>query len=62
VFIHTHHETIIDNYKQQMFMLDDEGVRNRQITLHIKDIGHRFMNEDALLGQDAFIVCFDVTN
>ena len=45
-----------------MFMLDDEGVRNREITLHIKDIGHRFMNEDALLGQDAFIVCFDVTN
>lgn len=43
-------------------MLDDEGVRTREITLHIKDVGFRFMNEDALLEQDAFIICFDVTN
>lgn len=60
VFIQSYHETLIDNYKQQMFMLDEEGVRNREITLHIKDVGFRFINEDALLEQDAFIICFDV--
>jgi len=48
VFIQTHQQTLIDNYKQQMFMMDDEGVHNREITLNIKDVGHQCMNEYAL--------------
>jgi hypothetical protein len=45
-----------------MYMLDQDGQKSRQVTLNIKDIGSKFINTEVLEDQDAFVVCFDITN
>lgn len=39
-------ETMIDNYMQLMFMQNSKGVRNREVTLNIRDVGSRFVTSD----------------
>lgn len=43
-------------------MLDQDGQKSRQVTLNIKDIGSKFINTEVLEDQDAFVICFDITN
>lgn len=62
IFVKNYTETMVDQYKQLMFMLDNKGVKNRQVNLNIKDVGHRFVNDTMMDGADAFVVCFDITN
>ena len=45
-----------------MFMLDNKGAKNRQVTLNIRDVGHRFARDNMYPDQDAFLVCFDISN
>ena len=44
-----------------MYMLDIKGVRNRQVNLNIRDVGHRYTKDTLVREMDAFIVCFDIT-
>ena len=62
VYLKDYHETIVDTYRQLMFMFDNQGVRTRKVSLNIRDVGHRFLRESMLQEQDMFIVCFDITN
>ena len=48
-FVKKYQPTLSDQFKQQMFMLDAEGSRTREITMNIKDIGHKFINYEALI-------------
>lgn len=43
-------------------MLDKGGRASRKVTMTVKDFGSNFVNEDALEDQDAYLVCYDVTN
>ena len=62
VYLKEYRETIVDTFNQMMYMLDNNGTRNRKINLSIRDVGHRFVRDNMLADQDAFIVCYDVTN
>jgi len=62
VYLKEYRETIVDTYNQIMFMLDNNGTRNRKINLSIRDVGNRFVRDNMMADQDAFIVCYDVTN
>ena len=42
--------------------MDFKGARNRKVTLHIKDCGHRIARPALYDESDSFIVCFDVAN
>lgn len=61
-FLAVHQETLIDILSQQMFMLDKDGQRTREVTLHIKDVGHKFIQKDCLADQDAYVICYDITD
>ena len=62
VFVKVYHETMVDTYHQLMFMLDSRGTKDRKVNLNIKDVGSRFAREGMYADQDAFIVCFNVTD
>ena len=32
------------------------------MALHIKDVGYKFMEKDCLLDQDAYVICYDITD
>lgn len=61
-FLAVHQETLIDHLSQQMFMLDKDGQRTREVTLNIKDVGHKFIQKDCLAEQDAYVICYDITD
>lgn len=44
-----------------MYMRDSKGVKSRPVTMTVKDVGHRFSKESLRQGQDAYIVCFNIT-
>ncbi len=62
IFLKNYTETIVDQYKQLMFMLDNSGAKNRQVHLNVRDVGHRFLRPSLLEGQDCFVVCFSIAN
>ena len=41
-------------------MLDNKGVKNRKVNLNIRDVGHRFVRDTMLEGQDSYVVCYDI--
>ena len=43
-------------------MLDKDGRTYRKVNMQVKDFGPSFVSEDALIDQDAYLVCYDVTN
>jgi GTPase SAR1 family protein len=61
VYSAEYQETMLDQYKQLMYMLDSKGVRNRQVNLNIRDVGHKYARDTVVKEMDAFIVCFDIT-
>lgn len=45
-----------------MFMLNAQGLKERQVNLNVKDVGKRFVQDHMYDTQDAFIVCFSLSN
>lgn len=48
VFLNDYHETIIDSYKKMMLMLNNKGIRNREVSLNIRDVGAKFIRENMI--------------
>lgn len=61
VYSGMYQETMLDQYKQLMYMLDSKGRKNRQVNLNIRDVGHKYARDSMVKEMDAFIVCFDIT-
>lgn len=40
--------------------MDNKGVKNRKVNLNIRDVGHRFVRDTMLEGQDSYVVCYDI--
>ena len=49
VYLNAYHETIIDSYKQMMLMLNNKGIRNREISLNVRDVGAKFIRENMII-------------
>jgi GTPase SAR1 family protein len=65
-FVEKHVPTVVDNYSRSVGKLDYDGIE-REITLHVKDIGNLFIEnadkKEKFIGdQDAFLICFDLTD
>ena len=42
VFLSNYTETVIDSHKQMMYMLNRKGIRNRMVTLNVRDVGFKY--------------------
>lgn len=52
----------MDEYEQEMNMIDPSDGLNRVVNLTIVDIGHSHLKESLLQEVDAVLFCYDITN
>ena len=62
VFLDEYEPTIVDEYEQEMNMIDPSDGLNRVVNLTIVDIGHSHLKESLLQEVDAVLFCYDITN
>jgi GTPase SAR1 family protein len=60
-FVKDHVPTVVDKYQKTLQIVDPDNYE-RSISLNVKDIGHSYVSDKFVVDNDAFLVCYDVTN